>query len=38
MDTKVVMKPASWNEWLTTKRPMPVEPVRSKLMAATVVG
>ncbi len=38
MDTKVVMKPASWNEWLITNRPMRVEPVRSKLMAATVVG
>ena len=35
---KIVMKPASWNEWFITKRPIRVEPVRSKLMAATVVG
>ena len=38
IDTMVVMNPANWNQWLTTNRPMPVEPVRSKLMAATVVG
>lgn len=38
METKVVMKPDNWNEWFTTKRPMRVVPVRSKLMAATSVG
>ena len=38
MLTKVVMKPASWKEWLITYLPMLVEPVRSKPMAATEVG
>ena len=38
IDTKVVIKPATWNEWFTTNLPICVEPVRSKLIAATVVG
>ena len=38
IETKVVMKPESWNEWLSTYLPMRVVPVRSKLMAATSVG
>ena len=38
MDTNVVMNPANWNEWFTTNWPMPVEPVQSKLITATVVG
>ena len=38
MGIKVVMKPASWNEWLSTYLPIRVVPVVSKLMAATSVG
>ena len=38
MLTKVVIKPESWNEWLSTYLPIRVVPVVSKLMAATSVG
>ena len=38
IETKVVMKPASWNEWLMTYLPIRVVPVRSKPIAATSVG
>ena len=38
IDTNVVIKPESWNEWFITYFPIFVVPVRSKFIAATSVG
>ena len=37
-DTAVVMSPGIIKEWLSTHLPMRVDPVRSKLIAAMMVG